>query len=54
MAQSGYAVPLPLNDLVLLKSFGVLEAGTIAVLKRLNHKTQGFFLEVALATSSVD
>ena len=43
-------MPLPISDIVLLKSFRLLEAGTIAVLKRLGDKSQVFFLEVALAT----
>ena len=41
-------VPLPINDIVFSKSFPVLEAGTITVLKRLRYKSQHFFLEVVL------
>jgi len=38
-----------MSDIVFLKSFCLLEAGTIAVLKRLGDKSQVLFLEVALA-----
>ena len=41
-------MPLPICDIVFLKSFCLLEAGTIAVLKRLGDKSQVFFFEVAL------
>jgi hypothetical protein len=42
-------VPLPKIDIVFSKSIRVLEDGITAVLKRLNHKSQGYFLEVAVA-----
>ncbi len=48
---AGVLVPLPINDIVFSNWPSVLGAGTTAFLKRLNHKTQVFFLEVALACS---
>ena len=46
-------VPLPISDIVFLKSFSLLEAGTIAVLKRLGSRSEAFFLEVALAADEL-
>ena len=42
-------VPFPIIVIVFLKLSRVLGAGTTAVLKRLDYKTQDLFLEVALA-----